>query len=204
MPKSIYLLVLILSLTLDELSLAEDDSAIQVSGFGSLFATHAGNEKLGYYHEYTNLSQTGDWALTTDSNLGLQLDAKLSPQLSATVQTVFKDRVKNGVDENIDWANLKYQPNSNVALRVGRMALGVHMLSEYRDVGYAYLWVRPITEFYSPVVFSHFDGIDATYEIPLQSGTIQYKLLAGLSNADLIEANVKAHSETEVFGASIL
>ena len=158
---------------------------LSISGFGTVAATNAGDDELGYYREFTNHDQTKNWALTTDSLLGAQFDMHISSNLDASLQLVAKDRANNGLEESIEWAYLKYQPASDWRVRAGRMGLDLYMLSEYRNVGFAYLWVRPVTEFYTPVVFTHFDGLDISYNQQMKSGFIQLKLFAGQSSVDV-------------------
>jgi len=188
----------------DDLQEMSDD-IFSISGFGSLFATHGENDDLGFYREFGNNPQSKSWALSTDSNLGIQITADPTPQLSATVQFVYKDYIDKSFENTVKWANIKYQPTSNIDLRVGRMGMDIHMLSEYRDVGFAYLWVRPITDFYALVIFDNFDGIDASYFYQLGSGNIQFKLFAGDTSAYLVEPNDgKVKNEGNVFGTSFL
>jgi len=182
----------------------EEESKIMFSGFGSFFATSAGKNDLEYYRDLSNNSQSKNWSLTTDSNLGFQADAEFTPQLSGVVQVVIKDKIENGLDESIQWANLKYQFDSDIAVRAGRMALDLYMMSEYRDVGFAYLWVRPVTEFYSPIVYSHVDGLDATYNKQLDSGFMQFKVFAGYTDTDVMESGESNHSKGYLYGMSLL
>jgi hypothetical protein len=67
---------------------------------------------------------------------------------------------------------------------VGRIGLDVYALSEYRNVGFSYLWVRPPVEFYAPVPFYSFDGLDLTWSRPLGDGLFRAKLYGGSTGND--------------------
>jgi hypothetical protein len=72
-------------------------------------------------------------------------------------------------------------PKPEIDLRVGRLGLDVFMLSDYRNVGYAYPWVRPVMEFYSWMPVNTYDGIDGSYAFDAGPGRWRVKLLAGRS-----------------------
>jgi hypothetical protein len=55
------------------------------------------------------------------------------------------------------------------------------MLSEYRNVGYAYLWMRPPHEFYGGLPVYHFDGADIAKKIAIGGGTMTIKAFGGYS-----------------------
>ncbi len=165
---------------------AENDSTsafdIHLSGFGTLGATHSDSEQLGFRRD---LSREGtsknEWDFETDSLLGLQLDINLTESLSSAIQLVAKERSNNSLGESIEWAYIRFQASPGTAFRAGRMGFDVFMLSEYRNLGFAYLWVRPPVEFYGALAFDHFDGVDAVYSTSLGTGTIRAKLLAGVT-----------------------
>lgn len=55
------------------------------------------------------------------------------------------------------------------------------MLSEYRDVGFAYLWTKPITDFYSNIPVTTLDGGDIAYTTPFMDGMLETRFYAGQS-----------------------
>nr|WP_269808808.1 hypothetical protein [Enterovibrio nigricans] len=55
------------------------------------------------------------------------------------------------------------------------------MLSEYRDVGFAYLWTKPITDFYSSIPVTFVDGGDIAYSTRMGHGIFEARLFAGSS-----------------------
>jgi hypothetical protein len=62
------------------------------------------------------------------------------------------------------------------------MGTDLFLLSEYRNVGFAYLWARPPIEFYGTLALDSYDGVDVTYSPPLSDGLLQFKVFAGQSD----------------------
>jgi len=141
-----------------------------ISSFGTLGISHAGKDQYGYRNELTHKGQFNQFSIFPDSVFGLQVKARILPTLNATVQVIAEKQVKQNFNNIVDWAYLTYQPSSNITLRGGRMGIDLFMLSEYRNLGFAYLWARPITEFYTPVSLSHFEGVDLRYSRNIDLG----------------------------------
>lgn len=85
----------------------------------------------------------------------------------------------------VDWAYLSYRTTPNITVRGGRMAVDLFMLSEYRNVTFDYLWTHPVVEFYTPLPFTHFDGMDFKYTHPLASGNLDFKIFGGYVHSDI-------------------
>lgn len=158
---------------------------LRLSGFGTLGVAHGGDEGFGFRRDISREAQPSDsWSFKTDSLLGAQLDAQLTPNLDATVQLVARDRPKNGPEESLEWAFLRYQLNPSWTVRLGRLGADVFMLSDYRNVGFAYLWARPPLEFYGPLAYESIDGADLTFSHPWGEGTLRVKLFGGETSTD--------------------
>ncbi|MEM7294150.1 MAG: hypothetical protein AAF420_12255, partial [Pseudomonadota bacterium] len=63
-------------------------------------------------------------------------------------------------DVEVEWAYLSYHVNDSLTWRAGRMRRPLYAFSDYLYVGYAYPWIRPPLEVYSPELRSY-DGVDA-------------------------------------------
>jgi hypothetical protein len=158
------------------------DEWIRLSGFGTLGLIHGGEEGFGFRRDISRKGQPSDtWAFQTDSLLGLQLDAQLTSDLDTTVQLVVRDRPRNGLEESLEWAFLRYRVDSDLTFRAGRLGVDVFMLSEYRNVGFAYLWARPPLEFYGPLAYENIDGVDLAYSRPWGEGLLRVKVFGGKS-----------------------
>jgi hypothetical protein len=162
-------------------------AGIKFSGFGTIGLVRGGDDVLGYRRD---LSADGvfdnDWSAKIDTLLGLQVDAPLTKELNAAVQLVAKDRYNNTLDESLEWANLRYRPTPELTLRGGRLGLDLFILSDYRNLGFSYLWARPPIEFYGPIFYSHFDGVDVTYTTNLKEGLFRVRLFTGSNQITLV------------------
>jgi hypothetical protein len=185
-----------------------DWSAWSVKGFGTLAATGSDDEHIGFYRDKSQVQNaTGKWALSTDSRLGLQVDWR-SDALQATVQWVARDHEGNFFEQNLDWAFLGWHVNNNLDIRVGRLGFDVFLLSDYRNVGYAYLWMRPPHEFYSGIPMFHFDGADITQKFAVSGGRLAVKLFGGYSlnqvSTEIATSNTRRYDmEVAVAGGSL-
>jgi hypothetical protein len=185
------LLVLLTSSMLSALPAAADDNLsfsqrFRFSAFGTLGIVYD-DSPLHLQRDFgqPDTFRGGKYSWLADSLLGAQVDAKIVERLDATVQMVVKDRAEQSFEESLEWAFLRWKPYDELTLRAGRLGLDIYLLSDYRNVGYAYLWQRPVVEFYGPVMIQSFDGGDVSYRFKAGEGTIQAKLFGGVSNRSL-------------------
>lgn len=162
------------------------DQRASMSGFGSLGAVY-GERGIEFQRD---VSQPGTfnnrWSWKADSLLGVQADTSLTQTLHATLQLVLKERGDSAPDEVVEWAFLRYRPAQPWIFRAGRLGTDFYLLSEYRNVSFAYLWQRPVTEFYGMLVVPHFDGADATHLLPLDGGgSLRFKVFGGRANSTI-------------------
>jgi hypothetical protein len=158
---------------------------VRISGFGTLGVTSAGKKQFGYHKELNHDALFGEVSIFADSVFGLQLDANLLPNLSATIQAIAEERVQYDFNNIVDWAYLSYQVTPNTVVRAGRMGIDLFMLSEYRNVGFAYLWTHPVIEFYTPISLSHYDGFDLKYTRKISPGYLEFKVYGGQTGSDI-------------------
>jgi len=178
---------------------------LRLSGFGTLGLTRAGDEVLGYRRDISRKGVSdGQWAFEPDTLLGLQLDARLTQDLDATLQLVARDRQENTLAQSLEWAFLRYRAGSDLTIRAGRLGVDLFMLSEYRNVGFAYLWARPPVEFYGPIAFAYYDGADVGYTTSFGDGVFQVKLFAGRTeNVIATETGNSSVKLKPIFGGSL-
>lgn len=148
---------------------AQDDGApaYAFSGFGTLGVVHSSENQADYtnspWYKPSGAGYSRDWSPDVDSRLGLQLDARFSPQWSAVVQVISQQRYDNTYIPTVEWANVKYAPNPDASVRLGRSVMSTFLYSDYRNVGYALPWVRPPLSVYNLMPANYNDGIDASY-----------------------------------------
>ncbi|ACA88377.1 hypothetical protein [Shewanella woodyi] len=180
-------LSLALSLTsIHSLQAEESEFDLTFSGFGTLGVVHNSSDALKFHSELTVKPASNTYSFNADSLIGLQLNARLPKRFDAVAQVVIKDRISSEAIDSLELLFLRYRPSRNWALRVGRTSSDLYMLSEYRNVGYAYLWARPITEFYElSTSIAKIDGVDVSYVANLGDGVWENKLAYGRSHSVL-------------------
>ncbi|OEF49659.1 hypothetical protein A1OW_12240 [Enterovibrio norvegicus] len=162
---------------------------VRVSGFGTVSVIDSGTDNLGFKYDLSKEGLYGESSLKPGSALGLQINATITDNIDAVVQGVMQDRIENDIEKSISWAFLRYKFSPNVSFRVGRIATPIYMLSEYRDVGFAYLWTKPITDFYSAIPIASMDGADIAFRYSLGDGILETRFFGGQSNVTIETIN---------------
>lgn len=170
-----------------------DDSYLRLSAFGTFGLTASSIERSDYIltrdkKDSSGIGQ-GQLPFLTDSRLGVQMDAILNPQFSTVVQFLIQDRVEQDLISALQWAFFKYQPNAAWQFRAGRIGADSFMLSDQRNVGFTYLWVRPPIEFYGSFPVYNYDGADVRYRMPFFDGNLDFKVFAGSASNNMPVGN---------------
>ncbi len=118
-----------------------------------------------------------------DSRLGLQLRKELNLDWDLMAQVVAQEKTRNTLENSIEMAFLRYQANDNWRFRAGRMVLDIFQLSDHRNVGYSYHWVRPPTEFYGWIPFNHYDGFNTSFELTNLDSLLRLEAYVGQTEA---------------------
>ena len=100
------------------------------------------------------------WSFKPESLFGLQVSADLTEGLSATAQ--FVSRGADDFSTKLEWAYVSYELNDNWTLQAGKKRLPLFYYSDFYDVGYAYVWMRPPADTYTWQIFNY-NGINALY-----------------------------------------
>jgi hypothetical protein len=138
------------------------------NGFGTLGVVHSSDDRADFTasnYEPNGAGYTRGWSPTVDSLIGGQVTATFTPQLSAVVQLIAQQNYNDTYWPHVEWANIKYQFNPDVDVRIGRIVQPSFMVSDSRRVGYTTPWVRPPTEVYSVNPVTYLDGVDASYRL---------------------------------------
>lgn len=149
------------------------------SGFATLGYARSGDAP-GRYLRWID----ADGTFNAESVLAGQLDARLSPQWSATVQLKAAPSQKSDSRWDLDaaWAFVAWRPNDDWLLRAGRMRLPLYLNSESLDVGVAHDMARLPVEMYSIVPSNEFNGLASAYSRPtpwLADGELGIEAYAG-------------------------
>jgi hypothetical protein len=141
-------------------------SDVTVSGYASFAGTYTNSKDpsgtaVPYYFGLATDKVQFD---TVDNDIGLQFAATVSDKVDMTV--VLHARGGANTNYNIDtqWAYASYHFNQDLELRLGKYKGPFYMISDYKNVGYAYPWVRPPLEVYSTNPIEALSGLDLLWE----------------------------------------
>jgi hypothetical protein len=199
------LTLLVLAILISATAKADDlFPAWSVKGFGSIGFARTNTDKLGFYRDRTQTRNANkSLEISTDSRLGIQLDVDINDSWHATTQFIVRNHAGNFFEQNLDLAYLRWYPNADTIVRAGRMGFDAFLLSDYRNVGYTYPWMRPPHEFYANIPITHYDGLDLTQNISLGDGYLSLKGYAGYTSTELSEEFLNLKLEGPIAGTNI-
>jgi hypothetical protein len=175
--------------------------------FGSMAAIGTDTGNIGFRRDFTqSVGATSDWRGDIDSRLGVQVDADIDQEFHATVQWVARNHAGNFIEQNLEWAFLRWRPRDDLDLRMGRLGFDAFLLSDYRNVSYAFPWMRPPTEFYAPIFAYHFDGADIAKKFNVADGYLTLKGYGGYSATETMDKSGTSLSRLEgaLFGVNLV
>lgn len=180
--------VLISSLLVVRLASAHADvlpasSGVSFNGFGTIGFVHNSTDGAEFIR---NILQphgvAGGWSGNVDSRFGLQLNVRSRAGFNGVVQAVSSYNDDGNYSPELTWAFVGYTPNPGVTLRVGRLGWDVYLLSDSRNIGYSFLWVRPPVDYFGQLQISHVDGADVVVKHELGEGVASAKFYAGYAH----------------------
>jgi hypothetical protein len=174
MTKGVFLLLLVSNFVLAA-------PEVRVSGFGTVGVVSADSDQFGYRSDFSKTGGVfkGDFDFSESTNLGIQFDIIASEEIDIVVQAVYRDQQELNLKSALNLAFIRYSPNANWSFRLGRTAYDLFLLTEYRDIGYAYTWAHVPSEIYGVLPHRYLDGADVTYSKPLDDLTFSAKLFYG-------------------------
>jgi hypothetical protein len=116
-----------------------------------------------------------------ESLFGLQVSADLGDDLSVTAQIV--SRGADNYSTQIEWAYISYQLNDSWTLQAGKKRLPLFYYSDFYDVGYAYVWMRPPADSYTWQIFNY-NGVNALYTGYVGDWTVTGNIYAGREDSE--------------------
>jgi hypothetical protein len=167
-------------------NLARADDTLRVSGFGTLGYANDDRSDLSPNRDLSQKAKNGaatgaSWRL--DSRLGVQLEYSVNRSMDLVGQFVVRDQYKSDVESVTELLYLSFRPHTRLDFRVGRINFDAFLMSDHRNVGYAYSWVRPPAEFYAWIPIFSMNGIDAAYN--LQSKDVHWRIKAQAGNSSV-------------------
>jgi hypothetical protein len=140
-----------------------DGGGLRLGGFGTLGVSHTEVSQPWRFRRDTEQPGDNGGALGVgiDTRLGLQANWRVDPHWGFVGQAVAQRRASTAKPlDHVEWAFVAFEPVPDFTVRAGRTSLDLFLMVDYRNVGFAYPWVRPSMEFYSWVP-NRVDGIDA-------------------------------------------
>jgi len=131
---------------------------LSASGFGTF-----GYSRSDQPYTYQRFVDDGG-TFKRDSVLGVQVDARLNDQFSATLQGKIAASMKSDTttDATISWAFLSWRPSNDWLVRAGRLRVPFYLRSESTDVGTTFDFAQLPTEVYSTSPTTDIDGLAIT------------------------------------------
>lgn len=137
---------------------------VTLKGFGTVGAVHSNSSEADFLSDITfrskGVGNTRTTSYNIDTKAGVQVDWKATPRLSLTGQLLAKQGWDNTYTPELEWAFAKFSILPSLDLRVGRIRPAIYMLSDFIDVNYANIWVRPPFEFYVAAPLARMEGVD--------------------------------------------
>ncbi len=185
---------------------AAADSGLRLSGFGTLGHAADNHDNIAPARDITHKPRDGfstgsGWRL--DSRLGLQLEYAATKELDFVGQLVLRDHFDGDADSSTELAYVAYRPNARWDLRAGRVNYDAFLMSDHRNVGYAYAWVRPPAEFYGWIPIFSLDGADVAYSINADDARWRIKAQAGNSKLSIPIGDGYDFKARNLFGFSV-
>ncbi len=160
---------------------------VKISGYLNLTAGVAKNDRP-FFSYNNNLSTTSEtWG-------GVQIDFSASENLYFTLLTKFYAESRT-FDESfgVDLGYLTYKISNQTKIRAGILRVPLYKDSDYKDTGFAQLWLRTPELVYANNKVQRHTGIEAFHDFYVGDGTIQVQAFYG-QNEDL---RAKAQSNND-------
>ncbi len=135
-----------------------------------------------------------------ESLFAVQLMSDLGDKLSVTAQLM--GRGANDFDVEFEWAFISYELSDEVRINAGRLRTPFYKYSDFRDVGYAYDWLRVPQSVYG-LGFDNIEGISLYHTTQLGNFDSSLQLIAGAYDGDARISNTDVNAEIkDVLGAT--
>jgi predicted porin len=166
---------------------------VNINGFASIKAGKAssGDSLYGY---------TDEIDFKNESLFAVQFQSDLGEKLSVTAQLMA--RGNNDFDAEFEWAFLTYQLDDAWRLNAGRLRTPFYKYSDFRDVGYAYDWLRTPQSVYD-LGFDTIEGVSVYHSGSINDMQSSVQLVFGAYDGEVTLQGTKAPAQiNNILGAS--
>jgi hypothetical protein len=157
-----------------------------INGFASIKAgmTTGDEDKVYGYEDKLDFKN--------ESLFAMQIKSGLSEDLSVTAQIMGRGR--NDFDAAFEWAFVTYNINENLFINAGRLRTPFYKYSDFKDVGYAYEWMRVPQSVYG-LGFDNIEGASLYYNTSFGSVDARTQLIGGSYSGDITISGSPASAE---------
>jgi len=181
---------------IDDLAAALDK--VKISGYLNITAGTAEKEN-SFFKDYDKKINT-----TTETWGGVQIDFNASEKLDFTLLTKFFAETRPYDDSfGVDLAYLTYKLSDQTKLRGGILRVPLYKDSDYKDTGFAHLWLRTPELIYANNKVQRHTGIEILHDIYLGDGTVQVQAFYGQNEDPRAKAaanNNKTYTIDDIMG----
>lgn len=165
---------------------AQEVEGVRFGGYGTLGYVQDDRKDIVGIRDVSQRpdSDRGRASWQRDSRLGIQGEYH-GPVIDLVGQVVFRNQVSADAAHAVELAYAAIKPTPLLDVRVGRVGYDAFLMSDIRNVGYAYPWVRPFTEYYGWIPLFSVDGADIAYVIPQGEARWRFKAQAGHSGSGI-------------------
>lgn len=91
-----------------------------IKGFGTMGASGTDTDRLAFRSDIKQTpGVTKSWGFDTDTRMGLQVDADINKSWHAMTQWVARNATGDFLEQNLDWAFLRWRPRDDLDIRAG-------------------------------------------------------------------------------------
>lgn len=157
------------------------------SGFGNVGVLTSDSDVLAYRN---NMSQSygtfdNDLDFRTNTKVGFQVEWTNQSDWDAVYQGMLHETRDSKLSDYVRLAFIRYRPSASYSARVGRIPLDTFLITEYRDVDYAFPWAKAPNSVYGTIPYFYVDGFDFSYVHQFNDFSLTAKLFAGESSAQI-------------------
>lgn len=176
----------LIAATLSTLLAAPAYADLTINGFASIKAgmTLDSDDTLYGYEDSLDFKNESLFAVQVMSDLG--------EKLSVTAQLM--GRGNEDFDVGFEWAFISYQLTDDVRINAGRLRMPLYKYSDFRDVGYAYDWLRVPKGVYG-LGFNNIEGVSLYHTTQLGNFDSSLQLVAGAYDGEARISGADVHAE---------
>ncbi|MGB9989375.1 hypothetical protein [Pseudoduganella rhizocola] len=157
----------------------DDTPRINITGFGTVALTRSDTADAEFIRHNQAAGVKKEFRTGVDSNFGIQGTFQLTERLSAVAQGLVSKNATDAYGAELTWAFLKYKLNEDWSVRLGRTTPPNYLISDFRNVGYANLMIRPPGDMYRQITVGSIDGVDLLYQRSVGDTTYTAQLNTG-------------------------